>query len=126
MAQDSVERYENEGGEDEHEGRDGRLILAAAEDADDGIGVEGGAGDASGSEEENETDVLDEKVAVFVMGVGGVVGESGEHDVDDTVDGHNEHVLDLGDELVDADDVVRCEESEEDHVGLRVHTGGDA
>ena len=90
------------------------------------MSVECGDGDAGGSKEEDEADVLDEEVPVFVVGVGGVVGESGEHDVDDAVDGHDEHVLDLGDELVDADDVVRCEESEEDHVGLRVHTGGDA
>ena len=63
---------------------------------------------------------------VFVVGIGSVVGKSGKHHIDDAVDGHDEHVLDLGDELVNADNAVWCKKSEKDHVGLRVHAGGDA
>lgn len=100
--------------------------MVTAKDIDDGASVESGDGDAGRGKEENKADVLDEEVTVFVVGVGGVVGESGEHDVDDTVYGHDEHVFDLGNELVNANDIVRCKESEEDHFGLRVHAGGDA
>lgn len=126
LGQDGVQGYEQERGQDAQEGQDGAPVLAAAEDADDRVRAERGAGDAGGGEQEHEVDVLDEQVVVFLLGVPGVVGEPGEHDVDHGVDGHDEHGLDLGDELVDADDVVGGEEAEEDHVGLRVHAGGDA
>lgn len=126
MAQDSIERDKEQRRKDKKEGRNGRLVLDAAEDADDGTGVESGDGDAGGGEEENEADVLDEKVAVFVVGIGSVVGKSGKHNVDDAVNGHDEHVLDFGNELVNANNAVWCKKSEKNHVGLRIHAGGDA
>lgn len=102
------------------------MVLVSTKNADDRLGIESSDSDTGRCKEKNEADILDEKGMIFAVLVRSIVRETGKHDVNDAVDGYDEHILNLGDELINTNDTVRRKKAEKNHICLGVHAGGNA